>query len=78
MHGGWGGPFSLAHDIQGCNYSKGGYDEYHAAHPEQTDGAQILADLRRVNVQGLPDSRAGDRLNGLVGGPFRQESVIPH
>jgi beta-galactosidase len=34
MHGGWGGPFSLAHDIQGCNYNHVGYDPYHEAHPE--------------------------------------------
>lgn len=34
MHGNWGGPFSLAHDIQGCNYSFGNFDEYHQSHPE--------------------------------------------
>lgn len=33
MDGGWGSSFSLAHDIQGCNYIRGDYDEYHAAHP---------------------------------------------
>jgi beta-galactosidase len=34
MHGGWGGAFSLAHDIQGCNYNHAGYDDYHAKHPQ--------------------------------------------
>ena len=34
MNGGWGGSFSLAHDIQGCNYEVSGVDEYHAAHPQ--------------------------------------------
>jgi len=34
MHGNWGGPFSLAHDLQGCNYSFGNFDEYHQSHPE--------------------------------------------
>jgi beta-galactosidase len=34
MNGGWGGAFSRAHDLQGCNYSLAGYDDYHAAHPD--------------------------------------------
>lgn len=34
MNGGWGGPFSLAHDIQGCNYEIRKVDEYHTVHPE--------------------------------------------
>lgn len=34
MNGGWGGPFSLAHDIQGCNYEIRKVDDYHTAHPE--------------------------------------------
>jgi beta-galactosidase len=35
MHGGWGGAFSAAHDIQGCNYSLKDYDQCHAALPGQ-------------------------------------------
>lgn len=34
MDGGWGSSFSLAHDIQGCNYIRGDFDEYHAANPQ--------------------------------------------
>ncbi len=34
MNDGWGGAFSLAHDVQGCNYRIEGYDKYHAEHPE--------------------------------------------
>jgi beta-galactosidase len=34
MNGDWGGAFSLAHDVQGCNYSIQGYDPYHQQHPE--------------------------------------------
>ena len=33
MNGGWAGAFSLAHDVQGCNYNPGAYDGYRAAHP---------------------------------------------
>ncbi|NPV45337.1 MAG: glycoside hydrolase family 2 protein [Armatimonadetes bacterium] len=34
MDGGWGSSFSLAHDVQGCNYIRGDYDEYHATNPQ--------------------------------------------
>lgn len=34
MNGGWGEGISLVEDLQGCNYSPGGYDAFHAAFPD--------------------------------------------
>jgi beta-galactosidase len=35
MSGGWEGPVSPILDVEGYNYSIPGYDQYHAAHPDQ-------------------------------------------